>query len=77
MISRRVSISSFGAVDSIQLVTRRPLEEIRSVALTRQSATSVALLKTIFKLRFRQEVAYGDLLGIGRAGARGVRRGAR
>jgi chorismate dehydratase len=63
VISRRVSISSFGAVDSIQLVTRKPLEEIRSVALTTQSATSVALLKTMFKLRFRQEVAYGDLLG--------------
>jgi chorismate dehydratase len=63
VISRRVSISSFGAVDSIQLVTRKPLEEIRSVALTTQSATSVALLKTMFKLRFKQDVAYGDLLG--------------
>lgn len=63
VISRRVSISSFGAVDSIQLVTRKPLEDIHSVALTTQSATSVALLKTMFKLRFRQEVAYGDLLG--------------
>jgi chorismate dehydratase len=63
VISRRVSISSFGAVDSIQLVTRRPLKDIRSVALTMQSATSVALLKTMFKLRFEQDVAYGDLLG--------------
>lgn len=63
VISRRVSISSFGAVDSIQLVTRRPLESIRSVALTTQSATSVALLKTMFKLRFQQDVAYGDLTG--------------
>ena len=63
VISRRVSISSFGAVDSIQLVTRRPLKDIRSVALTTQSATSVALLKTMFKLRFEQDVAYGDLLG--------------
>ena len=46
LLSRQLSISSLGAVDSIQLVTARPLEEIRSVALTTQSATSVALLKT-------------------------------
>ena len=60
-ISRHVSISSLGAVDSIQLVTRKPLEAIKSIALTMQSATSVALLKTIFKLRFQQEVAYANL----------------
>jgi len=63
LLSRYVSISSFGAVDSIQLVSRLPLPEIRSVALTRQSATSVALLKTLFKLRFEQDVRYGDLEG--------------
>ena len=63
LLSRYLSISSFGAVDSIQLVTRRPWEEISSVALTTQSATSVALLKTILKLRFGREVAYSDLEG--------------
>lgn len=63
LLSRHVSISSSGAVDSIQLVTRRSLSEIASVALTRQSATSVALLKTIFKLRFGQEVRYGEIEG--------------
>ena len=63
LLSRHLSISSFGAVDSIQLVTRVPLEEIRTVALTTQSATSVALLKTILKLRFRQDVAYSELAG--------------
>lgn len=63
LLSRYVSISSFGAVDSIQLVTRRPLERIETVALTRQSATSVALLKTLFKLRFRQTVGYGGIEG--------------
>lgn len=63
LLSRHLSISSLGAVDSIQLVARRPLSEIRSVALTRQSATSVALLKTILRLRFDQEVACGDLEG--------------
>jgi chorismate dehydratase len=62
LLSRRLSISSFGAVDSIQLVSKLPLEEIRSVALTTQSATSVALLKTILKLRFRQDVAYSELV---------------
>lgn len=63
LLSRNVSISSLGAVDSIQLVTRMPLRDIRSVALTRQSATSAALLKTLFKLRFRQPVEYGEIEG--------------
>jgi chorismate dehydratase len=39
------------------------LAEVRTVGLTRQSATSVALLKTLFKLRFRQDVAYDDIAG--------------
>ena len=63
LLSRRLSISSQGAVDSIQLVSGKPLEEIASVALTGQSATAVALLKTILKLRFGQEVLYGELTG--------------
>ncbi len=63
LLSRHVSISSLGAVESIQLVTRKPLDSIGSVALTRQSATSVALLKTIFRLRYQQDVAYGELAG--------------
>ena len=63
LLSRRLSISSSGAVDSIQLVAHRPLSEIRSVALTRQSATSVSLLKTILRLRFGREVRYGELSG--------------
>jgi chorismate dehydratase len=63
LLSRYLSISSFGAVDSIQLVTHRPWERIESVALTTQSATSVALLKTILKLRFGREVTYSDLQG--------------
>jgi len=63
LLSRRLSISSSGAVDSIQLVARRPLSEIRSVALTRQSATSVSLLKTILRLHYGREVHYGELSG--------------
>ncbi len=63
LVSRHVSISSQGAVDSIQLVTRGPLARVRRVALTPQSATAVALLKTIFKLRLAKEVEYHDLTG--------------
>jgi chorismate dehydratase len=63
VLSRRLSISSNGAVDSIQLVARRPLAEVRSVALTPKSATSVALLKTILRLRYEQDVVYGELRG--------------
>lgn len=63
LLSRRLCISSFGAVDSIQLVGKRPLEKIRTVALSPQSATSVTLLKTILKLRFRQEISYSELAG--------------
>ncbi len=43
----QVSISSFGAVDSIQLFARRPLPDIRRVALTEKSATSICLLKVL------------------------------
>jgi len=63
LISPHVSISSLGAVESIQLVARRPLREIRKVALSKQSATAVALLKTIFKLHLRQKVDYRELSG--------------
>jgi chorismate dehydratase len=42
-----VSISSFGAVDSIQLFGRVPRDELHSVALTEKSATSVTLLKVL------------------------------
>ena len=63
LLSRHVSISSLGAVESIQLVARKPLPDIRKVALTQQSATAVALLKTIFKLHLRQKVEYRELEG--------------
>ena len=43
----RLSISADGAVDSIQLISNRPIDEIHSVALTGQSATSVVLLKIL------------------------------
>jgi chorismate dehydratase len=43
----QVSISSFGAVDSVQLFTRVPLDDVRRIALTEKSATSICLLKVL------------------------------
>jgi chorismate dehydratase len=43
----RLCVSSEGAVDSIQLVTRFPLGRVRSVAVTPESATSVVLTKVL------------------------------
>ena len=43
----RLCVGSEGAVDSIQLVSRKPLEQVRSVAVTPESATSVVLTKVL------------------------------
>jgi chorismate dehydratase len=43
----RLCVSSEGAVDSIQLVSRVPLERLRTVAVTPESATSVVLVKVL------------------------------
>jgi chorismate dehydratase len=43
----RVCVSSEGAVDSIQLVSRAPLRSVRSVAVTPESATSVVLVRIL------------------------------
>src|SRR5918996_2935884 len=43
----RLCVSSEGAVDSIQLVSRVPLEQVRTVAVTPESATSVVLTKVL------------------------------
>ncbi len=43
----KVCVSSEGAVDSIQLVSRAPLTRIRSVAVTPESATSVVLVRIL------------------------------
>jgi chorismate dehydratase len=40
-------VSADGAVDSIQLITPRPLEQVRSVAVTPESATSVVLTRVL------------------------------
>jgi chorismate dehydratase len=43
----RLCVGSEGAVDSIQLVSRVPLEQVRRVAVTPESATSVVLTKVL------------------------------
>jgi chorismate dehydratase len=43
----RMCVSSEGAVDSIQLVSRVPLPQIRSIAVTPESATSIVLTKVL------------------------------
>ena len=43
----RMCVSSEGAVDSIQLVSRVPFPQIRSIAVTPESATSVVLAKVL------------------------------
>ncbi|HSX22448.1 MAG TPA: menaquinone biosynthesis protein [Gaiellaceae bacterium] len=54
----RLCVASEGAVDSIQLVSRKPLEEVRVVAVTPESATSVALTKVL--LPHAQHVPLGE-----------------
>jgi chorismate dehydratase len=44
----RLCDSSEGAVESIQLISKTPLQNIRSVAVTPESATSVVLTKVLF-----------------------------
>jgi chorismate dehydratase len=46
-IMPRLCVSSEGAVDSIQLISRLPLEAVRTVAVTPESATSVVLTKVL------------------------------
>jgi chorismate dehydratase len=43
----RLCVSSEGAVDSIQLVSRAPLEDVASVAVTPESATSAVLVRVL------------------------------
>jgi len=43
----RLCVASEGAVDSIQLVSRVPLERVQTVAVTPESATSVALTRVL------------------------------
>jgi len=56
----RLCVGSEGAVDSIQLVSRKPLEQVRSIAVTPESATSVVLTKVL--LPEAAHVTLGELL---------------
>ena len=70
----RMCVSSEGAVDSIQLVARTPFSQIRSIAVTPESATSVVLAKVLLPHAEHvplEEDADAKLL-IGDAGVRGA-----
>src|SRR5436190_7566566 len=54
----RLCVSSEGAVDSIQLVSKLPLDSVRTVAVTPESATSVVLTKVL--LPDAQHVPLGE-----------------
>src|SRR5690349_5501031 len=54
----RLCVSSEGAVESIQLISKTPLERIRTVAVTPESATSVVLTKVL--LPDAQHVPLGE-----------------
>ncbi|MBV9145405.1 MAG: menaquinone biosynthesis protein [Acidobacteria bacterium] len=53
-----VAIASKGAVRSILLVSTKPIDEIRSVALDSSSRSSAALIQILFAKYWRQEVRY-------------------
>jgi chorismate dehydratase len=54
-------VGSDGAVDSVQLISELPLEDVRSVAATSQSASSVALVRTLLpQVEIRPETADAD-----------------
>ncbi|MHB8792057.1 MAG: menaquinone biosynthesis protein [Thermoleophilia bacterium] len=57
----RLSITSDGAVDSIRLISRVPMDEVGSVALTGQSATSVVLLKILLSQKYGLKPVYSRL----------------
>src|SRR5437868_12359702 len=54
----RLCVSSEGAVDSIQLVSRKKLVDVRVVAVTPESATSVVLTKVL--LPHAEQVPLGE-----------------
>jgi len=53
-----VGIGSFGPVLSVAMYARRPVDEIRSIALDTSSRTSVALLRILCHRRFRIEPSF-------------------
>ena len=63
----RLCVSSEGAVESIQLVSRVPLEHVRTIAVTPESATSVVLTRVLLPhavhVRFDDEADARLLIG--------------
>ena len=59
----RMCVSSEGAVDSIQLVSRTAFPQIRSIAITPESATSVVMPRTTWPTRPRMCVPTGYASG--------------
>src|SRR5579884_1505018 len=55
-----IAIAAKGAVRSILLVCRKPLESVRTVALDTSSRTSVALTKVLFKIRWNKTPAFSS-----------------
>jgi chorismate dehydratase len=53
-----VCIASKGAVRSIYLVSKKPAEQVRHVAVDSSSRTSVALLRLLYALRWRGEPTF-------------------
>src|SRR6476646_4030135 len=56
----RLCVSTEGAVDSIQLITRKPIEQVRSVAVTPESATSVVLTLVLLDQPADARMLIGD-----------------
>src|SRR5438105_12093527 len=56
-----VAIASRRAVRSILLVSKVPVEQIRSVALDTSSLTSVALTKVLFANWWKRDVKFSDM----------------
>lgn len=63
----RLCVSSEGAVDSIQLVSAKPLERIASIAVTPESATSAVLARVLLpgarQVAFEEEADARLLIG--------------
>ncbi|MDR4509147.1 MAG: menaquinone biosynthesis protein [Candidatus Brocadiaceae bacterium] len=61
VIIPEISISSFGAVDSVKIFSKVPIQEIRTAALDKSSLTSCALTKILLKERFHVSPRYSPL----------------
>jgi chorismate dehydratase len=55
-----VSIASKGAVESVALFTRRPIEQVRSIALDTSSRTSASLVRLLCARRFDIRPAFDE-----------------